>query len=138
MERLRFEECNGCQDWNGCISHCMNICGKPIDALEKFNEYKALKEQGKLLRLPCKVGDTVWYINERLEKQGRKKATVFFVDNGCVDHITLGDVMIPQIEVCNNTENSWITFDYKDDWNKIVFLTKEEAEAALKKMEESV
>lgn len=41
--------------------------------------------------------------------------------------------MIPQIEVCNNKENSWITFDYKEDWNKTVFLTRTEAEEALQK-----
>lgn len=88
--------------------------------------------RGLLLKLPCKVGDTVWYINERVEKQGRKKVTVFFIDDGRVDNITLGSVMIPQIEVCNSKENSWITFDCKEDWNKIVFLTQEEAEEALK------
>lgn len=28
--------------------------------LEKLKEYRHLEEQGKLLRLPCTVGDTVW------------------------------------------------------------------------------
>ena len=27
---------------------------------EKLCEYEDLEEQGNLLRLPCKVGDTVW------------------------------------------------------------------------------
>lgn len=29
---------------------------------EKLCEYEDLEEQGNLLRLPCKVGDTVWQI----------------------------------------------------------------------------
>ena len=99
----------------------------------EYGKYKKQEEQGLLLKLPCKAGDAVWYINERIEKQGRKKVTVFFVDDGSVDNITLGGVMIPQIEVCNNKENSWITFDYKEDWNKTVFLTRTEAEEALQK-----
>lgn len=106
------------------------------EAVDKLAEYEDMEDQGKLLKLPCKVGDTVWYIDERLEKQGRKKVTVFFVDSGTVDNITLGGVMIPQVEVCNNTDNSWITFD-KDDWNKYAFFTKEEAETALRKIKET-
>ena len=28
--------------------------------LEKLAEYEDLEEQGRLIKLPCKVGDTVW------------------------------------------------------------------------------
>lgn len=34
------------------------------DDVDKWNEYKKAEEQGLLLRLPCKVGDTVYYISE--------------------------------------------------------------------------
>ena len=30
--------------------------------LEKLKEYKALEAEGKLIKLPCKVGDDVYYI----------------------------------------------------------------------------
>ena len=56
-EKLKFEECKNCKDWTGCIMDCINTCGKPLDALEEFNAYKALEEQGKLLKLPCRVGE---------------------------------------------------------------------------------
>lgn len=105
--------------------------GEPI---ERLAHYEELQEQVRLLKLPCAVGDEVWYISERLEKQGRKKIEVSFVDNGTVDNITLGHAMIPQITVCNG-ENIWITFDEPEDFGKTVFLTQEEAEAALRKME---
>ena len=36
---------------------------KTIEALEKVEEYKRLEEQGLLLRLPVKIGDTVYIID---------------------------------------------------------------------------
>lgn len=42
MERLRFEECKNCKDWTGCITDCLDTCGKPLDALEEFNKYKEI------------------------------------------------------------------------------------------------
>ncbi|MGI5986166.1 MAG: hypothetical protein ACOX7O_09985 [Oscillospiraceae bacterium] len=35
-----------------------------ISALEKLAEYKDLEEQGLLIKLPCKIGDTVYIIHE--------------------------------------------------------------------------
>lgn len=32
-------------------------------ALEELNEYKRLESEGLLLRLPCKIGDTIYYID---------------------------------------------------------------------------
>lgn len=101
---------------------------------EKLAEYEDLEEQGKLLKLPCVVGDDVWYISEKVEKQGRKKIEVPFVDNGTVDNITLGQMMIPQITICNN-ENVWTTFDSVEDFGKTVFITQQEAERVLAEME---
>lgn len=102
-----------------------------LEMADKLEEYEDLEEQGKLPKLPCAVGDDVWYISERVEKQGRKKVEISFVDHGVVDNITLGHMMIPQITVCNG-ENVWTTFDGVEDFGKTVFLTREEAEAALK------
>ncbi len=89
-----------------------------------------------LLKLPCKVGDTVYFISERTEKQGRRKAVTEFVDKGIVDNITLGSTMIPQITVCND-ENIWTTFDSVDDFGKTVFFTQPEAEEALERIKQN-
>lgn len=105
------------------------------DLHEKLKKFEDLEEQGRLLELPCVVGDDVWYISERVEKQGRKKIEVPFVDHGTVDNITLGHMMIPQITVCND-ENVWITFDNVEDFSKCVFRTKPEAERALVEIKE--
>lgn len=32
--------------------------------LEELKEYKALEAAGKLVKLNCKVGDTIWYVEE--------------------------------------------------------------------------
>lgn len=84
---------------------------------------------------PCKVGDTVYYINGRYEKQGRKKVHIEFVDIGIVDNMVIGDKGVPQIDVCTdeNEWTMWTMFDSEDDFGKTVFLTKEEAEQALRK-----
>ncbi len=114
------KEVEECQEWKGI--------------LERLAYYEDLEEQGLLPKFPCKVGDTVYFISERTEKQGRGKVVTEFVDKGIVDNITLGSAMIPQITVCNN-ENIWTTFDSVDDFGKTVFLTQDEAEEALKRME---
>lgn len=103
------------------------------DLRERLKEYEDLEEQGKLPKLPCAVGDTVWYISDRVERQGRKKTTVSFAEKGTVDNIIVGCVMVPQITVCND-KNIWTTFDSVGDFGKTVFLTREEAEAALKEL----
>lgn len=33
------------------------------EVLNKLKKYEDLEEQGRLLELPCKVGDTVWSID---------------------------------------------------------------------------
>jgi len=114
-----------------CDDSCQyGTCEWSRKSLLKLKEYEDLEEQGLLLKLPCKVGDTVYFISEKVEKQGRKKAVTEFVDKGIVDNITFGSIMIPQITVCND-ENIWITFGSVEDFGKTVFLTQAEAEDAL-------
>ena len=42
MDKLKYSECENCQDWNGCVSHCMDICMNPIHAMEEFNQYRSI------------------------------------------------------------------------------------------------
>lgn len=62
MERLKFDECQNCEHWKGYVTDCFENCIKPFEALEEFNKYKSLEEQGLLLKLPCKVGTKVYCI----------------------------------------------------------------------------
>ena len=85
-------------------------------AVDKLAEYEDLEEQGKLLKLPCAVGDTIYTIYSDEDSS--------FIEEPKV------------VEV--STHRVWIDsayFDY-DDFGKTVFLTREEAEATLKELEE--
>ena len=83
------------------------------------------------INIPCKVGDTIYFLDERVVKEGRKKFVTSFLNEGEVDHITLGCLMVPILTVCDKMGN-WIDFDSKDDIGTIAFLNKQKAEIVLK------
>lgn len=101
---------------------------------EKFAEWKMAKEQCKLLRLPCAVGDTIYVIPskidyklnilDRLEANNRVYAQP--VDR--IDIFKSGYFL----STCDGTDGVGQQF-YKETW----FLTQEEAETALQKMRET-
>lgn len=77
MERLTEVE-NGTAMVKGCGSNCkygFEYCRKEDwencktidDVIDKLAEYEDLEEQGLLLRLPVKVGDTVYIISRNNE-----------------------------------------------------------------------
>lgn len=77
MERLTEVE-NGTAMVKGCGSNCkygFKYCRKEDwencktidDVIDKLAEYEDLEEQGLLLRLPVKVGDTVYIISRNNE-----------------------------------------------------------------------
>ena len=76
------------------------------DLREKLKEYEDLEEQGLLLRLPCKVGDTVYHV-----VQGR------------IVEVSNVDLFFLLLSVAENR------------FNNSVFLTQAEAEQKLKEME---
>ena len=93
------------------------------DVLGKLAEYEDLEEQGLLLRLPCKVGDTVYVphrgkIQEMIIQMVSWNGTSFFFS------WTLNSGFYP-----------WL--DGFGDMNigKTVFLTQAEAEQKLKEMD---
>lgn len=82
--------------------------------------------------LPCKEGDTVYILNRnrtRVQKMIGEAADIRCVcseeDNLCM-------------ATCRDAKNGVCSYRFKNDlsdFSKTVFLTREEAEAALKKME---
>lgn len=81
-----------------------------ISAARKLAEYEDLEEQGLLVRLPCKVGDTVykfWYYDRSPYKIQQH-------------------VIRTLSEICNLIESKKL--------GKSVFLTREEAEKKLEEM----
>ena len=72
----------------------------------KLKEYENLEEQGRLISLPCKVGDTVYHV-----VQGR------------IVEVSNVDLFFLLLSVAENR------------FNNSVFLTQEEAEQKLKEMD---
>lgn len=105
-------------------------------ALEELKKYKDLDKQGLFLRLPCKVGDTVWELcncNDNVYRVFPMKVA---------NVIAYGSIR----EIKGKEPVTWNIYaisDYTDmyksfyDIGKTVFLTKEEAEEALRKTKES-
>lgn len=113
----------------------LNACEPDDEEIEavyhRLKEYEDAEEQGLLLRLPCKVRDTVYQISEN------------FIEPCTVETIFLGNYMDRNGNCCNMAEIYYDRYDcpyvsteiYSTDIGETVFLTKEEAEAKLAEME---
>lgn len=117
---------DNCDDDFAILYYCA-VQAAELRARLKLYEDKL--ENGMLIELPCKVGDEVYYLAGHYERH-KTKVYVDEIKKGIVDHITIGQKGVPQIDVCDD-ENVWTTFDGVDDFGKTIFLTKEEAEKAL-------
>lgn len=94
-------DCNGCK-WSQAM-------------MDKLAHYEGLEEAGRLIELPCKVGDTVWSID--FEKIHSYELTEITVRNKKMVFFSVMDGFMKVIK--------------PEDIGKTVFLTKEEAEAKL-------
>jgi hypothetical protein len=52
--------------------------GRKESAYRRLAEYEDLEEQGRLVKLPCKVGDTVYFIKNS-ETIVKRKADMIFI-----------------------------------------------------------
>lgn len=92
--------------------------------IDRLAEYEDLEEQGRLLRLPCAVGDTVYAFH-------MAKVIEFKVIK--ISWFTMDRENIINAEYLNTDCDCFRNF-IKEEFGKTVFLTKEEAEAALKEL----
>lgn len=125
MNRLTRKDLNYCEV-TGCkaeICKIDDLCYE-YKLYAKLKEYEDLEEQGLLLKLPCKVGDTVWFVGNK------------FVNDYEIRRFIVGEIGIDAIQVAKTIRGTdyWNSFSI-DDIGKTVFLTKEEAEQKLKEME---
>lgn len=93
---------------------------------ENLKRYEDLEEKGRLVVLPCKVGDTVYEVQEL-----RKRIQPYTVTHIHITHngISFGWVLKDEMGIYSNV------YGFSDsDIGKTVFMTRKEAEAALKKM----
>ena len=86
--------------------------------IDKLAEYEDLEEQGRLVILPCKVGDTLYRLVPNLYREYVEiKIAQFVINKNGIYFMTDKGV-------------SWSA----DKIGKTVFLTKSEAEAKLKEL----
>lgn len=103
------------KNYDAFYSHMMMV--------QKLGEYEDLEEQGLLVKLPCKVGDTVYsvtrnFISEYMVCSIEKYNEGLFFNWRCEKGIYINVRGFTNYDIGNT-----------------VFLTKEEAEQALKDME---
>ena len=121
--------CKDCLHYEVCADFRRNIC--EIDQ-QRFEEYKInsdglcdnFKNKAYFVELPCKVGDTVYSIDNEISSQ-----------------IFVGEVyeilVRKNIVVFRYTRKGYYSGgSIKEDFGKTVFLTRKEAEAALNKLQE--
>lgn len=111
---------------NSIHSHEPTEYGNDLDRTDLLGEYEDLEEQGLLVKLPCKVDDEVIIVfNEYGE---------LFITNGwIVTEITVIDSDAIFNFRCYETND--VEERSLNDFGKSVFLTREEAEKAIKKLE---
>lgn len=112
-ERAEIDKCPGI--WvkekfaNDGLRTWFNGYDEGYSAINKCAEYEDLAEQGKMLILPCKVGDTVYAIHGISESRN-----------------LIYDFKIDALHLTLNAING--------GFGKTIFLTREEAEAAIQEV----
>ena len=124
MERLTRRSANG----TGVYA---TPSGEPVkwednrhNVLQKLTEYEGLEEQGRLIKLPCKVGDTVYAIGCNNNKPIIYESVVLSVL--ITEKEIAFNVKVDEFEINSQLKQSM--------FDKTVFLTKSEAEAKLKEL----
>ena len=114
-------------DDGGCINGCI------VPKLYKhLAEYEDLEEQGLLLKLPCKVGTVAYLIDHNFVRMERKPIKCI-IDEFTVDRYN------DCYAVLNGAENFYMMRRFRainiKQFGETIFLTKEEAEKALERLE---
>ena len=128
MERLTERNPSWIDDemWErACEPDC-----EEIDAVyRKLKDYEDAEEHGLLLRLPCKVGDTLYRVN----KGAKEPVIMMRVIQLYIKQIHK-DRTVMRIDAINDADMGESCY-LPCDIGERIFLTREEAEAKLKEME---
>ncbi len=90
---------------------------------EKLKYYEDLEEQGKLLKLPCKVGDEIFI---PIDFQGK-------VHHGVIIGVEYSKIRKSFVALVR-TDDDFLCYEKFEDFGKTAFLNRNQAEDALKKM----
>ena len=114
-----------CKDCKNCIHYSLcnyeEICHYDIDNIKNAKDCSFFRDRSRFVELPCKVGDTVYVVEKIADKWKIIK-----------DHVETIDISYYADDV-NLYQFYGIKTDGDfEDFGKTVFLTREEAEQALK------
>ena len=99
--------------------------------IEKLGKYEDLEEQGRLIKLPCKVGDTVWDNDYGRPYAYTITAFSFGECEGYIcEPVTTKEVVFYYANSSGSITGSFV----ESEIGKSVFLSKSEAEAKLKEL----
>lgn len=111
---------------------------RKYDVMNALAEYEDLEEQGLLVRLPCKVGDTVWVVTSPInvfgydEYDGDAEYEVYESFLSSVSYYASGE----QFRIYAKVTNSFIAAYFREcDFGESIFLTREDAEKKLEKLQ---
>ena len=119
-DKLTGKYCRGVFEATACV--------------EKLAEYENAEEEGRLVVLPCKVGDYIWDID--FGRPCAYEVTGFSIgnlnDDYCDDEVMIFDEVITYY----SNSNGSVTGNFAaSEIGKSIFLTRKEAEKAFKEME---
>lgn len=121
-------------EFGGTHSTDEKINGKFVgdkDIREKLYEYEQEESEGRLIHLPCKVGDVVYSYCKDLFR-----ILPYFIEEIIInyDSDSPNNEYVTFIGISSNASELLDDIDFTiDEIGKTVFLSKEEAEQALKK-----
>lgn len=94
---------------------------------EKLADYEEAEEQGLLLRLPCKVRDTIYEVSYEKRK--------YIIRKHIVNQFVYISYRNPRIEIYCEGENGFLSSSITGQLDDGLFLNREQAEAKLAEME---
>lgn len=118
MERLTMKTEDGYER--------VSIRTKNQQLIDKLAYYEDLEEQGRLVILPCKVGDTIYAVGETVKEY--KVISVGYLSNKATNR---SEFCIETLPV--NGSRVVVAF-YDKEFGKNVFLKKSEAEEKLEEL----
>lgn len=129
-----YQNTYGCCFENGELYWLKDVA----ELLKELKSYKDLEEQGLIVRLPCKVGDTVWVVTSPInvfdydEYDGDAEYEVYESFLSSVSYYASGE----QFRIYAKVTNSFIAAYFREcDFGESIFLTREEAEKKLEEMQ---
>ena len=122
------------EDEFGVVRRTAEGFGQEADWLEELKRYRDLEEQGRLLVLPCKVGDTVYCFDYGRITEYKITGYSFGTAEKYIDEPVSYNQTVFYYSGVGSVIGSSVTGSFAESIiGKTVFFTYEEAEAALER-----